>query len=41
MLLLRGLQQPNEKLAELMLTAATYDVADRIRSLELIDRHWR
>jgi luciferase family oxidoreductase group 1 len=27
--------------AELMLTAATYDVADRVRSLELIQSAWR
>jgi alkanesulfonate monooxygenase SsuD/methylene tetrahydromethanopterin reductase-like flavin-dependent oxidoreductase (luciferase family) len=26
---------------ELMLTAATYDVADRVRSLELITAAWR
>jgi len=29
------------KADELMLTAATYDVADRIRSLDLIDAAWR
>lgn len=29
------------KAAELMLTAATYDVADRVRSLELITAAWR
>lgn len=29
------------KADELMLTAATYDVADRIRSLELLDAAWR
>ena len=29
------------KADELMLTAATYDVADKIRSLEMIDAAWR
>ena len=29
------------KADELMLTAATYDVADKIRSLELLDAAWR